>query len=266
MKIFESHCHLDDKAFDKDLTEVLNRAENVGVKAMMIVGVDKKSSQKAVSIAKTHANVFASVGVHPHDAKTCSKAVLADLQTLSESTQVYGWGEIGLDFNRMYSPKNIQEKWFIEQLDLADRLDLPVILHERDSNGRLLEMLKAHGRTDRKRVVHCFSGTEQELLAYLDEGFYIGFTGILTMKSRGAGLRDMAPRVPIDRILIETDAPYLTPAPQRNRHRRNEPAFLLSVLSTLAQVRNEDIHDLASVIWENSCRFFDIDLKSDIQN
>ncbi len=261
MNIFESHCHLDDKVYDKDLSEVLIRAENAGVKAVMIVGVDKKSSQKAVSIAKTHANVFASVGVHPHDAKTCSEAVLADLQTLSESIQVCGWGEIGLDFNRMYSPKNVQEKWFASQLELADRLDLPVILHERDSNGRLLGMLKAHGETEKKRVVHCFSGTEKELMAYLDEGLYIGITGILTMRARGAELRRLAAMLPIDRILIETDAPFLTPAPQRNRHRRNEPAFLTSVLATLAQIRNEDIHDLSDVIWENSCRFFGVGLK-----
>jgi TatD DNase family protein len=261
MKIFESHCHLDDQVYDKDLAEVLIRAENAGVKAMMIVGVDKKSSQKAVSIAKTHANVFASVGVHPHDAKTCSEAVLADLQTLSESIQVCGWGEIGLDFNRMYSPKNVQERWFARQLELSDRLDLPVILHERDSNGRLLEMLKAHGETEKKRVVHCFSGTEKELMAYLDEGLYIGITGILTMRARGAELRRLAAMMPIDRILIETDAPFLTPAPQRNRHRRNEPAFLTNVLTTHAHKRNEEIHYLADVIWENSCLFFGVDPK-----
>ena len=150
------------------------------------------------------------------------------------------WGEIGLDFNRMYSSREDQEKWFRRQLEIAARLDLPLIFHERDSNGRFFEMLNKHAINKLKGVVHCFSGDHNELVKYLDLGLYIGITGILTLNDRGARLRKLAAVIPSDRLLVETDAPYLVPAPQKNHHRRNEPAFVKSVLLKLAEVRKEE--------------------------
>ena len=158
----------------------------------------------------------------------------------------------------MYSPKDDQEKWFIRQLEIADRFSLPVIFHERDSNGRLLEIVRAHYRKDGQGVVHCFSGNRAELEQYINLGLYIGITGVLTLQERGADLRKLAPIIPVKQILIETDAPYLTPAPEKNRTRRNEPAFVRQILFKLAVIRKEDPEYLASATWENSCRLFNI--------
>lgn len=258
MIFFDTHCHLDDKVYDNDIKEVIRRAHDAGVDEIMIVGINKKSSIKAVDITKTCNGLYASVGVHPHDSKNCSEKTLKFLCGLAKNQNVRAWGEIGLDFNRMYSPIKDQEKWFVRQLEIAGKLNLPVIFHERESRGRFLEILNAHGSQIKKGVVHCFSGNEAELRQYLELGLYIGITGVLTIKGRGADLRKLAPLIPVDRILVETDAPYLTPAPEKNRTRRNEPAFVRSVLLKLAQVREEDPEQLSSEVLKNSRRFYDL--------
>lgn len=258
IRLFDSHCHLNDRSYRKDMDTVVNSAINAGVMALMIVGADENSSRSAVRLAETREHLYASVGIHPHNAKTGTEAVLTVLRQLCENPKVKAWGEIGLDFNRMYSPRKDQEKWFQKQLEVADELNLPVILHERDSNGRLLTMLKTHPCQGRKGVVHCFSGNKAELEQYLDLGFHIGITGILTLKSRGSALRKLVPFIPTDRILVETDAPYLTPSPQKNHTRRNEPAFVTSVLFKLAEIRGEDPAELSNVVWENTCRLYNI--------
>ncbi|MBA3019251.1 MAG: TatD family hydrolase [Proteobacteria bacterium] len=258
MKLFDSHCHLDDRAYDKDIDDVIKCANEAGVSAIMIVGTNKDSSTKAVALAKSYSGLYASVGIHPHDAKDCSEQVLLYLIKLTKSKKVRAWGEIGLDFNRMYSPRKDQEKWFVRQLEIAGKLDLPVIFHERDSKGRLLEILKEKHCRERKGVIHCFSGNKSELYQYIELGFYIGITGILTIKSRGAELIKLAPLVPADRILVETDAPYLTPAPEKNRTKRNEPAFVKSVLLKLAEARKEDPEYLSDIIWKNTCKLYNL--------
>ena len=259
MNIFDSHCHLDDKSYKRDLKNVLERAQSAGVNRMMTIGINKRTSEIAVSLAQTHDGIYASVGVHPHDVKNCNETTLKHLVNLSENKEVRAWGEIGLDFNRMYSPREDQEKWFRRQLEIAGRLNFSMIFHERDSNGRFLEMLKNNCGTKINGVVHCFSGTRDELEKYLDLGLHIGITGILTMKSRGARLREMVLNIPVERILIETDAPYLTPTPERNRRRRNEPAYVKSVLLKLAEVRGVDPAELAKTVWNNTCRLYNIE-------
>jgi TatD DNase family protein len=172
---------------------------------------------------------------------------------------VGAWGEIGLDFNRMYSPRKVQERWFVRQLAISERLNLPVVLHERDSGGRLIEILRSDFPAGKTGVVHCFSGTADELEIYLDLGLCIGVTGIVTMKQRGAPLRNLVPNIPEDRLLIETDAPYLAPSPERSKFRRNEPAFVRSVLLALAQVRGEPPETLARSTYQNACRLYRVD-------
>jgi len=259
MRLFDSHCHLDDRSYDRDRDTVINRAKSTGVAKMMIVGITEKRARKAVSIAESQGGLYASVGVHPHDAKDCTEAALKTIRSLASNPKVKAWGEIGLDFNRLYSPQDDQERWFIRQLEIAGELNLPIIFHERDSKGRFLEILSAHGKKDRSGVVHCFSGNETELMKYLELGLHIGITGILTLNERGAPLRKLVLSIPLDRILIETDAPYLTPTPERNRFRRNEPAFVKSVLLKLVDVRGEDPENLADTVWKNTCRLFNID-------
>jgi len=259
MKLFDSHCHLDDKSYTRDLDDVIKRAHDAGVSQMMTIGVDQNSSTRAVALADSRPGIYASVGVHPHDAEQCSRATLSHLRKLAENSKVRAWGEMGLDFNRMYSPHMDQEKWFQSQIEIARELQLPMIFHERDSSGRFLEILKTHSQGSLKGVVHCFSGNDIELDQYLSLGLHIGITGIVTLKARGSQLRRQVNRIPADRLMVETDAPYLSPAPQKNQTRRNEPAFVRSVLLKLAQVRNEDPDELAEIIWNNTCRFYDIE-------
>jgi TatD DNase family protein len=259
-KIFDSHCHLDDKVYAGDLEAVIQRAHKAGVTRMVTVGTNKKTSAQAVSLAEYYQGIiFASVGVHPHDAGYCSESAISDLAKIAKNRGVIAWGEIGLDFNRMYSPRKDQEKWLIKQLEIADEQGLPIIFHERDSRGCLLEILKSHPSQKRRAAVHCFSGDENELEQYLQLGFFIGITGILTLKERGANLRKLVTRIPANRLLVETDAPYLIPVPEKNHTRRNEPAFVKSVLLKLAGVIKADPEELAQIIWENTNRLYRVD-------
>jgi TatD DNase family protein len=258
MRLFDSHCHLDDKAYRKDLDRVIERARQAGVARMMTIGVNPKTATRAVDIAESHPGIHASVGYHPHDASQCNADKLNYLTELAQNPHVRAWGEIGLDYNRMYSPREDQERWFIRQLQIAAQLNLPVIFHERDTNGRFLEILKTDFSSETAGVVHCFSGTLPEMEQYLNLGLYIGITGILTLRARGADLRDIAPHIPANRLVVETDAPYLTPAPEKYHTRRNEPAFVKFVLLKLAEVRNEDPDQLAQTIWDNTNRLYRI--------
>lgn len=259
IRLFDSHCHLDDRSYDPDIDAVIKRARDAGVLAAMIPGIGDESSARAIALAETRPNIFASVGVHPHDARDCSETVIQKLHRMALHTRVKAWGEIGLDFNRMYSPQKVQEFWFLKQLELADALDLPVIIHERDSGGRLLDLLRTHSRAGRTGVIHCFSGSETELKSYIDMNFFIGITGILTLKERGRELRRLSRLIPEEHLVVETDAPYLTPSPERNHYRRNEPAFVKSVLLRLAQVRATAPERLAEVVWQNTCRLYRIE-------
>ena len=256
MNIFDSHCHLDDPSYANDLEQVIGRARSEGVVAALTVSVNLESSAKSVSIATGHDGIYASVGFHPHDAKTCREPDLLEMAELARSPKVVAWGEMGLDYNRMHSPRKDQEACFIRQIEMAGSLGLPMIFHERDTNGRFLDLLTRHMSRDQTGVIHCFSGTREELEAYLSLGLYIGVTGIVTIKTRGEGLRELVRHIPDDRLLVETDAPYLIPAPQRNKGRRNEPAFVKSVLLKLAELKNSPIETFSGIIWENTCRLF----------
>jgi TatD DNase family protein len=260
MMLFDSHCHLDDPSFRGDLEAVVARAHAAGVARLMTVGVTLETSRRAVELAKSRPGVYASAGVHPHDAQKCSEDVLDELLRLSGNPEVRAWGETGLDFNRMHSPKDAQEKWFVRQLEAAAERSLPMIFHERDSQGRFLELLKTCPPPSGSAVVHCFSGTRAELTRYLDMGYYIGITGILTLKERGESLRRLVPLIPSNQLLVETDAPYLCPEPERRRCRRNEPAFVRSVLLKLAEVRGEDPEELGRRVFENTLRLYRIEV------
>lgn len=258
MRIIDSHCHLDDKSYKNDLDEVVARAEAADVLRAMVVGVSLASSEKTVALAEGRDFFYASVGIHPHDAAEADEATLARLAELAKSDKVKAWGECGLDFNRMYSPQDVQETWFVRQLEMAESLNLPLIFHERDTDGRFLEMLVAHRFDGLRGVVHCFSGSSREMEAYLDMGLHIGVTGIVTIQKRGEVLREQVLSIPQDRILVETDAPYLTPAPHKNKVRRNEPAFVREVLLKVADVRGDDPEALAETIWNNTTDLFGI--------
>jgi len=259
MILFDSHSHIDDKAYENDLDRVIERAEKENVRAIMIAGIDVGSSLRAAELAADYANIVTSVGIHPHDAKTWSPGKIDELVGIATKYScVKAWGEIGLDFNRMFSSVSDQEACFIAQLEAAAELDLPLICHERDSGGRFYELVKRFGPESRKGVVHCFSGTQREMFRYLDLGYHIGITGIVTHKKRGEYLRKLVPMIPEDRILIETDCPYLTPSPVRNRIRRNEPGFVKFVLLKLAEIRNTDPDRLSQVTFDNTRKLYGV--------
>lgn len=258
MRIIDSHCHLDDKSYNKDRDDVVARSRAAEVMHAMLVGVSVGSSERCVALADESDYFYASVGIHPHDAEGTSEASITRLAELAANPKVKAWGECGLDFNRMYSPQDIQEKWFVRQLEMAETLNLPLIFHERDTGGRFLEMLKTHRFKNLKGVVHCFSGSIQEMEAYLEMGLHIGVTGIVTIQKRGEGLREQVVAIPRERILVETDAPYLTPAPHKNKVRRNEPAFVREVLFKVAEVRGDDVESLSEAVWNNTVTLFDL--------
>jgi len=258
MKLFDSHCHIDDNSFDNDRKDVIQNAIDSDVCAMMIVGITEDSARKAIQITDHFPQCYASVGIHPHDSKKCSESSFSALIELSQHEKVKAWGETGLDFNRMYSPQNIQEKWFIRQLEIAEHHGFPLIFHERDSNGRFLDILKSYDPDERRGVVHCFSGSKKELKGYLDLNYDIGITGIITQKKRGAFLRSLLPYIPKERILIETDAPYLTPMPEKKNFRRNEPAFVRSTFYKICEMYQDDMEELAQTIWNTTCRLYGI--------
>jgi TatD DNase family protein len=261
MKLFDSHAHLDDASYHDDMDDVLDRAKTAGVEAVMLVGITEKNSEKLIRMATDHPMFYSSVGIHPHDASKASVSAIEHLKTLAVKHDVVkAWGETGLDFARMHSPRPVQELWFERQMDAAAELDLPLIFHERDSGGRFLDMVTHHSKNSHlKGVVHCFSGSSDEMKSYLDLGLYIGITGIITVKARGVDLREQVIHIPEDRLLIETDAPYLTPTPERNKHKRNEPAFVRTTLLKLAEVRGDDPEGLAEVIWNNTMNLYRIE-------
>jgi len=258
MRIIDSHCHLDDTSYRDDLHEVVARAEAADVIRAMVVGVSEASSERCAALAEQSDYFYASVGIHPHDAAETDEATLDRLAALAKGEKVKAWGECGLDFNRMYSPRDVQETCFVRQLEMAETLNLPMIFHERDTDGRFLEMLSAHRFDGLRGVVHCFSGSSHEMDAYLSMGLHIGVTGIVTIKKRGEHLREQILDIPRERLLVETDAPYLTPAPHKNKVRRNEPAFVRDVLLKVAAVRGDDAEALAETIWNNTTDLFDL--------
>jgi TatD DNase family protein len=263
MIFIDSHCHIDGEAFDADRDEVVRRAQDAGVAAMLNVGTgDPHNGEiaKAVAVAERYENVFASVGVHPHDAKLYDDAAEENLINLIKSSQkVIAWGEIGLDFYYDHSPRDVQRTVFIRQIRAAQRLNLPIIIHSRDANDETVEILtrECAGADFRGGIMHCFGGTAAMAERLLKIGFLISFAGNVTFK-KADDLRAAARVVPLERLLIETDCPFLTPIPFRGK--RNEPAFVVHTARFLADFYEIEIKKLANQTTENFVKFFSLDL------
>lgn len=240
-------------AFDADRDAVLDRARGSGVTRIMIPGIDLASSRRAVALAEAHPEIYAAVGVHPHEAETLGPTELNDLRALAAHPKVRAIGEIGLDYYRDRSPREAQRQALAQQLDLAGELGLPVIVHNRDAFADVLAAL-AGWPGQRRGVLHSFSGDRAQLSEALAAGFYIGITGPITFP-KAHELRAVAAAAPAARLLIETDAPYLTPAPRRGQ--RNEPAYVRRVAETLAEVRGENLAEVAAQTSANAAALFD---------
>lgn len=251
MRLFDTHTHLNMRDFTRDLPLVLRRAQSRGVEKLLCVGYNFRSSAESVTLSQTVPFAWASVGVHPHDAKTVLDGDYKFLDTLRSSPKVVAWGEIGLDYYRDLSPRPLQQEIFRAQIRLARKAKLPIIVHERDAHADLLAILEEEQAKEFGGVLHCFSASWKEARQALDLGFYLSFAGNVTYPASHS-IREVAVKVPADRILVETDCPYLKPLPDRKG--RNEPAFVRSVLEFVADLRGEPAEDLAVHAWENAHR------------
>ncbi|MCY3627361.1 MAG: YchF/TatD family DNA exonuclease [Gammaproteobacteria bacterium] len=253
-------ANLSDKVFRKDLNDVLTRAKNAQVEQIILTGTDIEHSTLAFDIAQQHPGFLCSTaGVHPHLASTFDITTVHVLQEIAEHKLVVAVGETGLDFFRNLSPKKSQVYAFEAQLDLARNLNLPAFIHDRDTNGLLLEIL--HNYRDVPGVIHCFTGSTELMKEYLDLGFYIGITGWICDERRGTALRKSVRYIPDDKLLTETDAPYLIPRTIKPlpRSRRNEPSYLPYVLRELALTRNQSLEHITQITTRNAKQLFELD-------
>ncbi|MDO9515512.1 MAG: TatD family hydrolase [Syntrophales bacterium] len=246
--LVDSHAHLEMDEFDDDREAVIRRAQESGVDCIVTVGLNLEDSRKAVALAEMYDGIYASVGVHPHDVKNIDETTYDLLRELSESDRVVAYGEIGLDFFRNLSPKDLQIRRFGEQLELAAELGLPVIIHDRDAHRETVEMLKGRGE-GLGGVIHCFSGDYDMAARCLDMGFYISIPGTITYKKSEA-LRDIVRKLPIDRLLVETDCPFLSPEPKRGK--RNEPAYVVYTARRIAQIMGLPFEEVERITSQNA--------------
>ncbi len=255
-------ANLTHAAFRDDLAQVLERARDAGVESIVVTGTSLEASAQAARLADAHPHMLrATAGIHPHHARECDAQTIPALRALATQPCVVAVGECGLDFNRNYSPHPDQEQWFVAQIELASALEKPLFLHSRDAHPRCAEILQAHRDRLPSAVAHCFTGARDELRAYLDLDLYIGITGWICDERRGLDLRTLVRAIPRERLMLETDAPYLTPRDLRPqpKARRNEPAFLAHILRAVAQARGEPADELAAVTAANARRFFGLD-------
>jgi len=264
MIFVDSHCHIDGEAFDGDRDEVVERAKDAGVKMMLTVGTGNPHNgeiERAVEVAERYENVFASVGVHPHDAKEYDeKAENGLIDLVKSSNKVIAWGEIGLDFYYDHSPRETQQEVFIKQIRTASKLDLPIIIHSREADNETVEILteECGGKNFCGGVMHCFSGTAAMARKLMKIGFLISFAGNVTFK-KAENLREAARVVPLDKLLIETDCPFLAPAPFRGR--RNEPLYVVETAKFLAEFYGVEVEKLANQTTQNFLDFFKLEMK-----
>ena len=254
----DSHCHIDGAEYDADREEVIRRARDAGVTTMLNVGTGDPHSgafERAVELAEKHTDIYAAVGVHPHDAKLFTdRAEQRLLDLVKQSRQVIAWGEIGLDYHYDHSPRDVQRKVFERQLRLARLLELPVVIHSREANADTIAILREElAGYERGGVLHCFGGSLEMATSAIDLGFFISFAGNLTFQ-KAEDLRSIARQLPLDRLLIETDCPYLTPVPFRGK--RNEPARVVETARCLAELHGRELEEIGHITGENFGKLF----------
>ncbi len=249
--MIDSHAHLNDPAFREDLPEVVTRAHNAGVHTIINVGYDLESSRVAVELAESYSGLWAVVGLHPHGARLWTEEIRDSVKELSLHSKVLAIGEAGLDYHYDNSPRDVQRSVFREQLALAKELGLPVVIHSREATKDTLEIVGEYPEVP--CLLHCYSGSLETAQVYETMGHYFSFGGPMTFKNAHK-LRDIVAGIPLNRILLETDCPYLTPHPHRGK--RNEPAHLTLVAEKLAEIHNCTLEDVVKQTAENTRRFF----------
>jgi TatD DNase family protein len=251
--LFESHAHYDNKRFDADRQEVLESLAENEVGQVINVGVDLQSTQASIELALKYDFIHAACGVHPHSAKTLDEEEFCKLRKLAGHGRAVAVGEIGLDFHYDYSPRDTQRYWFKRQLELALSLDMPVVIHSREASAETFKMISDSGV--KRGVVHCYSGSAPMALDYIEMGFYIGLGGVLTYDNSRKAI-ETAEAAPLERILLETDCPFLTPAPYRKK--RNDSRYLGLICRKLAEIKQVDVLYAQKITYENCARLFGV--------
>jgi TatD DNase family protein len=249
----DTHCHLDFDDFAKDRGDILVRAKRAGVQQMVTIGIDLSSSRRAIALAENNGEIYATVGIHPHNAKVLSPEDIQELLSLGSKSQVVAYGEIGLDFFRNYQAQSVQVACMEEQLNLAHQLGLPVVIHDREAHQEIFQLLQENKIWEIGGAMHCFSGDWSFAKKCLDLGLYLSIAGPVTF-DKSQILQELAQNCPLDRLLIETDAPFLAPVPKRGK--RNEPAFVVYTAEKIASLRKLPLEDVARQTSLNARRLF----------
>ncbi len=253
--IIDSHAHLDDTRFNRDRDKLIKELKENGIELAINIGSDLKTSIASAALADKHENIYAAVGIHPHSAKEVDQSTIEILRSFAARDKVVAIGEIGLDFHYDNSPRDIQKKWFKEQIKLAKEVNLPIVVHSRESDQEVLDIIKEAQDGTLRGVLHCFSGSVELAKEFIKLGFYISLAGPVTFKNARVP-KEVAKAVPLDKLLVETDSPYLTPEPYRGK--RNEPIYTKYVAGTIADLRGISYEELAKATNRNTRDLFGI--------
>ena len=253
MMFFDSHAHYDDVRFDSDRDDVLKLLKENNITRVVNIGTDILSSKNAIKLSEKYDFIYASVGVHPHEAKNMTDESIDDIKSMIKNEKVVAIGEIGLDYHYDNSPRELQRYWFEKQLNLAKETDMPVVIHMREATEDTISILKNSGH--KNCVIHCFSGSLETAKIMLDLGYYISFAGPVTFKN-AKGILEVVKYVPNDRFFIETDCPYLTPEP--NRGKRNNSVYMIDTARKIAEIRNTTLEHIAKTTYDNTSAFYRI--------
>lgn len=253
LSVVDTHCHLDMEAYDIDREEVIAEARVAGVGKIISIGIDLKSSQRAVKLAERHQNIFATVGVHPHNVAETQESHYEKIMALAGHPKVVAYGEIGLDYAKKYAPENQQRDHFQRQVKMAKELNLPLVIHDREAHDEIMALLKESAPFPAGGVMHCFSGDRELADKVLALGFYISIPGVVTF-NKADSLKEVVIHAPISSLLLETDAPYLAPVPRRGK--RNLPAYVLHTAQKIAELKEIPLAEVARQTTKNAEKLF----------
>ena len=254
-QLIDTHCHLDMEPYGSDLEEVLKRSVSKGVEKIITVGIDLESSKAAILLAEQHLEVFATVGIHPHNVSGLTDDVYDEMVSVADNPRVVGYGEIGIDLYYDHAPEDVQKHHFAAQIDLAKELALPLVIHDRDAHSQVLKILQDKYPFPAGGVMHCFSGDSRFALEIMELGLIISIPGVVTFK-KSTVLQEVVRTIPLDKMILETDGPFLAPEPRRGR--RNEPALLLFTAAKVAELKGVDIDEVARITTDTASRLFSL--------
>ncbi len=253
--IFDTHAHYDDESFDEDREELLFSLKNKGVETVVNVGASVASTKKTFEIVKKYDFMYGAVGIHPEDVERLDESHMEWLKSLAADKKIVAIGEIGLDYHYDEPEREVQKKWFARQLDLAYELDMPIIIHSRDAAADTLDIMKAHHGDELNGVIHCFSYSPEMAQIYLDMGYYLGIGGVVTFKN-SKKFKEVVKMTPLERIVLETDCPYLTPEPHRGK--RNDSSYLKYVVECISELKGISAEEIIKTTCENAVKMYRI--------